>query len=425
MIRTSNDHQISKEQFTTCFGQNKMSTTALKAHHQHHSAVASAAAATASFQPNKSNSNKTAMTMSSLAADLCKAAAATAKPMEAVVVNSIIYSKPSFCSIVVDIGGSTMPTVAKSTVSKAPPVPESKVEFATKDKAAGNSGGTWTTDNTTIDSNPFVNEGYFPMASLPMAAAAMGPLMSAQDAHVYMMCTTMNGSINHHISELCDNLISMGLFDNMTNSHGNDHDDDSLIEFAYDDDDDDNEVQHTEEEDDIDDDEEEDEYETDDDESEEEEEDEDDDMCLFKGEDVVDFIKSCPIAKAPKEYCDKKKKVRFNAKPEVHVMHTWNYAYRAARKGHWEMYARDRERFKMRIYRVSHILNPILEPEHRQKVYENRFAHFYTSQKETPKELQEEPKAKKRQQAPPPIIRKTKRQKRERKEKRRRRMPKF
>ncbi|XP_075166516.1 SNF related kinase isoform X2 [Haematobia irritans] len=63
--------------------------------------------------------------------------------------------------------------------------------------------------------------------------------------------------------QLCDNLISMGLFENktnshaMANSHGNDHDDDSLN------------------------------YEED-------------------SEDVVDFIKSCPIEKSPKE--DYKKK---------------------------------------------------------------------------------------------------------------------
>lgn len=69
--------------------------------------------------------------------------------------------------------------------------------------------------------------------------------------------------------------------------------------------------------------------------------------------------------------------VRFNTKPTVHVMHTWSYAYRAARKGEWEMYARDRERFKLRIQRAALTLNPILDREHRQKIYEKRFVNLY------------------------------------------------
>lgn len=69
--------------------------------------------------------------------------------------------------------------------------------------------------------------------------------------------------------------------------------------------------------------------------------------------------------------------VRFNTKPTVHIMHTWCYAYRAARKGEWEMYARDRERFKLRIQRAAFTLNPILEREHRQKIYEKRFVNLF------------------------------------------------
>uniref|UniRef100_A0A1I8NP93 Uncharacterized protein n=1 Tax=Stomoxys calcitrans TaxID=35570 RepID=A0A1I8NP93_STOCA len=427
MIGISNDNQISQQQYkTSCLGQNKMSTTAaLKAHHQHHNHSAVAAA---SFQPNKSQNNTTAMKMSSLAADLCKAAA---KPLEtAVVVNSIIYSKPSFCSIVVDIGGSATATTAasatstsKATTTTVPTAAAAggKVEV-TKDKMAEKEKNrtpqsTWSDKNSFVP--PFANEGFFPMAALAAP-------ITAQDAHVYMMCTTMNGSINHHISEFCDNLISMGLFDKMTDNH--EHDDDSLIEFAYDDEDEgpfnQNEIEEEEDDEDDEDDNDIDVDETDDDDAECED---DDDFCLFTGEDVVDFIKPCPIAKATNEYCDKKKKVRFNTKPEVHVMHAWNYAYRAARKGHWEMYARDRERFKMRINRVANILNPILEPEHRLKVYENRFAILHVVKKETPLVLAEveEPKGKPKPQIPHPIPRKTKRQKRERKEKRRRRMRMF
>lgn len=69
----------------------------------------------------------------------------------------------------------------------------------------------------------------------------------------------------------------------------------------------------------------------------------------------------------------KEKKVRFNLNLEIHIMHTWNFAYRAARKGHWENYVRDRSRFGNRIERVSSILNPILDSKHREKIYNLRF----------------------------------------------------
>ncbi|XP_017836140.1 uncharacterized protein LOC108595422 isoform X2 [Drosophila busckii] len=67
------------------------------------------------------------------------------------------------------------------------------------------------------------------------------------------------------------------------------------------------------------------------------------------------------------------KKVRFNLKPEVHKMHTWDFAYRAARKGMWQEVARDRERFKQRINRLEPILNIICSANHREKVYKERF----------------------------------------------------
>lgn len=66
--------------------------------------------------------------------------------------------------------------------------------------------------------------------------------------------------------------------------------------------------------------------------------------------------------------------VQFNMKPIIHVMHTWTYAYRAARKGHWETFVRDRERFKLRIQRVAAFIEPILKLEHRQHIFETRFA---------------------------------------------------
>lgn len=60
-------------------------------------------------------------------------------------------------------------------------------------------------------------------------------------------------------------------------------------------------------------------------------------------------------------------------KPVVHVMYTWNYAYRAARKGHWETFVRDRERFKLRIQRTAVCLEPVLRKAHRQYIFETRF----------------------------------------------------
>lgn len=68
-----------------------------------------------------------------------------------------------------------------------------------------------------------------------------------------------------------------------------------------------------------------------------------------------------------------RKRVRFDLKPKVHVMHTWDYAYRAARKGGWQQIALDRERFQQRIKRIAPILNIILTSNHREKVYKDRF----------------------------------------------------
>ncbi|XP_037948392.1 uncharacterized protein LOC119683481 [Teleopsis dalmanni] len=78
------------------------------------------------------------------------------------------------------------------------------------------------------------------------------------------------------------------------------------------------------------------------------------------------------------DYTPSIKKVRFNLKPQVHVMHTWNFAYRHARKGHWEDLARDRTRFFLRIQRASAYLDPILNIEHRSKIYKDRFEKLKT-----------------------------------------------
>lgn len=65
--------------------------------------------------------------------------------------------------------------------------------------------------------------------------------------------------------------------------------------------------------------------------------------------------------------------VRFNPTPIVHVLRTWSFAYHQARKGEWEQYGRDRVRFHDRIKRAEPILAPILNADHRQKIYCDRF----------------------------------------------------
>ncbi|XP_073847783.1 protein phosphatase 1 regulatory subunit 15 [Musca autumnalis] len=457
-----NNHRNKQpKQLLNCLGLNKMSTTALKAHHH-------TAAMAPSFEPKNINASKATRTMSSLAADLCKVATAAgqAPPMEAaVVVNSIIYSKPSFCSIVVDIGGKgagiggtvsppPMPSLSATSNSAKNNNPAFKPQ-TNKEKTTPQTQNPWFSPPHQHIGPPFTGGGYFPMA-LP----TISPPLDDRDAHVYMMCTTMNGSINHQISDLCDNLIAMGsrLF-GMANSE---HDDDSVIEFGYDDNLDDlkQNINFSEDEEDDDDDDEED-YDDEDEVEDEEEDDEDDDEVEYKydddddndvkhneaaeldlnvngnclhddGVDVVDFIKSCPYEKTPNIFCDKKKKVRFNTKPVVHVMHTWNYAYRAARKGNWEMYARDRARFKMRIDRTANVLNRILEPEHRQKIFEQRFAKIDAVTaaakpqivEKVEERVQEETPKKKQTLQPPPNAN-TKAKKRARWKKRMRRRPKF
>ena len=41
-------------------------------------------------------------------------------------------------------------------------------------------------------------------------------------------------------------------------------------------------------------------------------------------------------------------------------MHTWLYAYQNARRGEWEMFARDHERFQLRIKKLSKVIDPII-----------------------------------------------------------------
>ena len=75
--------------------------------------------------------------------------------------------------------------------------------------------------------------------------------------------------------------------------------------------------------------------------------------------------------------CDKPftpPKVAFScSKPSVHVMHTWDFAYRAARKGPWEQYRVDGERFRKRIQETGTAIEYVFATEHRHMVYNTRF----------------------------------------------------
>lgn len=55
------------------------------------------------------------------------------------------------------------------------------------------------------------------------------------------------------------------------------------------------------------------------------------------------------------------KKVRFCDKPNILIMHTWQFAYIQARKDMWQQAARDRSRFEIRINNLSQIISPIIE----------------------------------------------------------------
>lgn len=54
-------------------------------------------------------------------------------------------------------------------------------------------------------------------------------------------------------------------------------------------------------------------------------------------------------------------------------MRTWDFAYRQARKGEWEMAARDRERFKKRIHETEDVLSIVFDKNVRDRVYQERF----------------------------------------------------
>ncbi|KAE8593883.1 hypothetical protein XENTR_v10019360 [Xenopus tropicalis] len=63
------------------------------------------------------------------------------------------------------------------------------------------------------------------------------------------------------------------------------------------------------------------------------------------------------------------KRVHFSPTVTVHHMVVWSYAYRMARKGPWEEYARDRCRFQRRIAEAEGVISYLLETQHREKIW--------------------------------------------------------
>lgn len=61
--------------------------------------------------------------------------------------------------------------------------------------------------------------------------------------------------------------------------------------------------------------------------------------------------------------------VKFDLKHTIHTMHTWQFAYKSARKDIWQQLARDHARFKNRIDEIDKIISPILL--HNTKTIEN------------------------------------------------------
>lgn len=67
------------------------------------------------------------------------------------------------------------------------------------------------------------------------------------------------------------------------------------------------------------------------------------------------------------------KTVRFKEVHQVQYIIAWSFAYRKAREKHWEIFALDDFRFKVRIQRTARVLDKILDSDHRQKIFKERF----------------------------------------------------
>lgn len=66
------------------------------------------------------------------------------------------------------------------------------------------------------------------------------------------------------------------------------------------------------------------------------------------------------------------KQVTFNPFVEIKIIHHWLFAHHAARCGMVLMII-DQRRFEKRIRDTEKILNPVLNPDHRKRIYNERF----------------------------------------------------
>jgi len=69
------------------------------------------------------------------------------------------------------------------------------------------------------------------------------------------------------------------------------------------------------------------------------------------------------------------KKVTFDSRPTIYTQYVWQFAYQQARKSEWEQYARDRDRFARRILESEQVLNPIINPQHHERVFASLYPH--------------------------------------------------
>lgn len=68
-----------------------------------------------------------------------------------------------------------------------------------------------------------------------------------------------------------------------------------------------------------------------------------------------------------------KKSVTFSEENTIHNMFAWDFAYRNARLSNWQTFYLDRLRFDRRIKRSALLLDKILDHNHRQNIYTQRF----------------------------------------------------
>lgn len=83
------------------------------------------------------------------------------------------------------------------------------------------------------------------------------------------------------------------------------------------------------------------------------------------------------VESEPVKECKSKKQVHFAEEKTLATVHpiiAWSHAYQAARKGPWEEFARDRGRFLRRITDSEHLLAPVFQTAHRDKIYAQRFS---------------------------------------------------